>query len=85
MTDPADRDGLPAGVVQAEPWNGIGNEFTGVRFRKVFTRNGERLQIDVPRSGSSILLDPMALEVVADQKPEFFTHLIATRLGAVED
>lgn len=78
-------DDLPIGVVRAEPWDGIGNEFAGVRFRKVWTRNGVRLELNVPRSGSSVLLDAMVLEVLAEQQPEFFTHMIATRLGAEGD
>ncbi|WP_279103541.1 hypothetical protein [Gordonia paraffinivorans] len=75
-------DELPTGVVRAEPWDGIGNEVTGVRYRKVHTRNGARLQLFVPRTEKTILLDPMVLEVLAEQTPEFFTHLIATRLGS---
>ncbi|MEE2060348.1 hypothetical protein [Rhodococcus artemisiae] len=85
MTEQRDRDDLPRGAVDAELWNGIGNEFAGVHFRKVSTRNGERLELYAPRTESRILLDPMALEVLADQQPEFFTHLIATRLGSVDD
>ncbi|TSD40539.1 hypothetical protein FFI94_031300 [Rhodococcus sp. KBS0724] len=63
----------------------MGNEFAGVHFRKVFSRNGERLELYVPRTGSRILIDAMALEVLADQKPEFFTQLIAERLGSAGD
>ncbi|MFX1760610.1 hypothetical protein [Rhodococcus sp. As11] len=85
MTDQHNRHDLPPGVIDAEPWNGIGNEFAGVRFRKVSTRNGERLELYVPRTESGILLDPMALEVLADQQPEFFTRLIATRLGSADN
>ncbi|MCK0089463.1 hypothetical protein HCA61_12030 [Rhodococcus sp. HNM0563] len=81
MSDKASQ-GLPAGVVRADEWTGLGNEFAGVQFRKVWTRNGERLELYVPRTGSRILLDPMALEVLADQEPAFFTGLIATRLGS---
>ncbi|MGX6509606.1 hypothetical protein [Rhodococcus sp. SJ-2] len=84
MTEQHGPQDLPRGVVDAEPWNGVGNEFTGVQFRKVSTRNGERLEIYVPRTEARILLDPMALEVLADQQPEFFTGLIATRLGSAD-
>ncbi|WP_040700779.1 hypothetical protein [Nocardia vinacea] len=76
---------LPAGVVRAEEWSGVGNEFTGAQFRKVWTRNGERLEIRVPRTGTRILLDAMALEVIAGQTPEFFTRLIAEGLGSAEE
>ncbi|MBY8857475.1 hypothetical protein K7711_13385 [Nocardia sp. CA2R105] len=75
---------LPAGVVRADEWSGVGNEFTGARFRKVWTRNGERLEIHVPRTGAHILLDAMALEVIAGQAPEFFTRLIAEGLGSAD-
>ncbi|MFF3574887.1 hypothetical protein [Nocardia jiangxiensis] len=82
QTTPSD---LPQGVVKAGEWSGVGNEFTGVQFRKVWTRNGERLEIFVPRTGKRIQLDPMALEVLADQKPEFFTHMIATGFGSADE
>lgn len=70
------------GVISAEEWQGIGNEFTGVWFRKVHTNNGERLQLFVPRRGHSVVLDPMQLEVVAAQKPTFFSDLHAQELSA---
>lgn len=73
---------LPTGVERAEEWDGIGNEFAGVQFRKVCTRNGARLQLYVPKTDATVLLDAMALEVLAEQTPQFFTHLIATRLGS---
>jgi hypothetical protein len=71
------------GVISTEQWQGIGNEFTGVLFRKVRTNNGERLQLFVPRRGHSVTLDPMQLEIVAAQDPAFFSHLHAKELGAV--
>jgi len=75
---------LPPGVVRADEWSGVGNEFTGVQYRKVWTRNGERLELYVPRSEKRILLDAMVLEVLAEQEPDFFTAMIATRLGSNE-
>ncbi|MFW0784881.1 hypothetical protein AAFP35_10205 [Gordonia sp. CPCC 206044] len=83
--DPSASEDLPPGVVDADPWSGIGNEFTGVRFRKVYTRNGERLELFIPRTERRVLLDPMALEVVAMQEADFFTHLIARQLGSADD
>lgn len=84
--NPEPADAAPAaGIVETGPWTGIGNEFTGVQVRKVWTRNGERLEVRVPRSGRYILLDPMQLEVVAEQNPEFFTDLIKVRLGSEDD
>lgn len=73
---------LPQGVVEASEGFGIGNEFTGVRVRKVWTRQGERLEIVVPKHGHSILLDAMQLEILARQDPERFSHLFAVALGS---
>jgi hypothetical protein len=73
---------LPEGVVRAGEPIGIGNEFTGVRIRKVWTRQGERLEILVPRHGHRILLDAMQLEIIARQDPERFTQLFAVALGS---
>ncbi|MFV2173747.1 hypothetical protein ACFHW2_11200 [Actinomadura sp. LOL_016] len=73
---------LPEGVVRAGEAFGIGNEFTGVQVRKVWTRQGERLEILVPKHGHRILLDAMQLEIVARQDPERFTQLFAVALGS---
>jgi hypothetical protein len=43
----------------------IANEFAFVRVRKVHTRNGERLEIEAPRRGTLIRLDPLELETIA--------------------
>jgi len=64
---------------------GIANEFTGVVVQKMLTRNGERLQVTVPKSGYRILLDAMQLEIISTLTPEAFTDLIARRLGSRED
>jgi hypothetical protein len=72
------------GVVREGEQFGIGNEFTGVLVRKVWTRQGERLELHVPKKGYRILLDAMQLEIVAAQRPERFTELFATRLGSLE-
>lgn len=77
-TDPE----APEGVVQTGEWFGIGNEFTGARLRKIWTRNGERLQIHIPTRGTSILLDAMQLEIIAAQDASHFTQLFARKLGA---
>jgi hypothetical protein len=74
----------PDGVVrEGEPF-GIGNEFTGVEIRKVWTRQGERLSIFVPRSGKRTLLDAMQLEIVAAQDPERFSELFERELGSYD-
>jgi hypothetical protein len=73
---------LPEGVVRASEGFGIGNEFTGVQVRKVWTRQGERLAIFVPKHGHRILLDAMQLEIIARQDPERFSQLFAVALGS---
>lgn len=72
----------PQGVVQTGEWFGIGNEFTGAQLRKVWTRNGERLQIHIPAKGTTILLDAMQLEIIAAQDASQFTQLFARKLGS---
>lgn len=70
----------PAG----EPF-GIANEFTGVVVRKVATRNGERLELTVPRHGYRTLLDAMQLEIISTLPPEAFSELFARRFGSHEE
>lgn len=82
LNDGTADDALPAGVVDAQEWFSIANEFTGVTLRKVLTRHGERLEILVPKTGRRILLDAMQLEIVAGQQPEQFTELFRAQLGA---
>lgn len=60
----------------------IANEFTVVRVRKVWTRNGERLQIEAPKLGSSILLDPLELESLTWQSHDTFSAFLETPFGA---
>jgi hypothetical protein len=50
----------------------IANEFAYVHVRKVQTRNGERLEIESPRRGRLIRLDPLELEAIACQDDESF-------------
>ncbi|MFF4834877.1 hypothetical protein [Streptomyces sp. NPDC001315] len=75
---------LGEGVVRAGESFGIGNEFTGVQVRKVWTRQGERLELYVPKRGYHILLDAMQLEIIAAQDPANFSKLFAIQLGAEE-
>lgn len=76
--DPDDLEG----IAKTGEWLGIGNEFTGVQVRKVWTRNGERLQLWVPARNYTILLDAMQLEIVAAQDPSEFSTLFARKLGS---
>lgn len=64
-----------------EPKIMIGNEFTQVIIRKVYTRNGERLEIVSPKLQRSIQLDPLALESLTWQEPEVFTGFLAKPFG----
>lgn len=81
-SDGVPDDTLPTGVVEAQEWISVANEFTGVTVRKVLTRNGERLELHVPKTGRRVLLDAMQLEIIAAQDPERFTDLFRTQLGA---
>lgn len=62
----------------------LANEFTSVAVRKVFTRNGARLEITSPRLGFRILLDPLALEGLTWQTMETFSQFLATPFGPYE-
>jgi hypothetical protein len=59
----------------------IANEFTEVVIERVHTRNGMRLQISAPSSGSQILLCPLELEALTWQDHELFTSFLATPNG----
>jgi len=50
----------------------VANEFAIVRVRKVHTLNGERLEIEAPRRGRLIRLDPLELESIACHDDESF-------------
>lgn len=60
-----------------EPVIRIANEFAEVRIRKVFTRNGERCEIEAPRLGRRVQLDALVLESLAAQDPEAFSRFLA--------
>jgi hypothetical protein len=66
---------------RAEEWFTIGNEFAFVKVRKVYTRNGERLQIHAPKMGFDILLDAIELEAISWQPPETFSKFLETPFG----
>jgi hypothetical protein len=54
----------------------IGNEFATVRCRKVFTRNGERLEIEAPKIGLKVHLDAIELEALTGQTPADLSELV---------
>ncbi len=60
------------------------NEFAAVRVRKVWTRNGERLEITSPRLGHVIHLDALALESLTWQTMETFTRFLEEPYGPRE-
>jgi len=59
----------------------ISNEFAVVRVRKVYTRNGERLEIVAPKLGHVIRLDPLELESLTWQDHAYFSQLLRSPLG----
>lgn len=63
----------------------IANEFASVRVAKVWTRNGERLEIEAPRLGHTIRLDPLHLESLSWQTPESLSRLLEQPFGPEDD
>jgi hypothetical protein len=59
----------------------ISNEFANINVRKVYTRNGARLEIDAPRRGYRILLDAVELESLTWQTPETFSGFLRASVG----
>jgi hypothetical protein len=76
---PADVPADPAGE-----WVQIANEFTTARVRKVWTRNGERLEIQSAKLGTTIRLDPLELESLTWQDTETFSALLNDPYGPEE-
>jgi hypothetical protein len=63
----------------------ISNEFADIRIRKVYTRAGERLEIDAHRRGYRITLDAVELESLTWQTPETFSGFLRASLGPDEE
>ncbi len=59
----------------------LANEFGEVQVSKVSTRNGVRLRIFVPSSGTEILLCPLELEALTWQDHDFFSGLLSDGLA----
>jgi hypothetical protein len=55
----------------------VSNEFARVVVRKVYTHNGERLEIHAPFFGAVVRLDPLQLETLARQDHQLFARLSA--------
>ena len=62
----------------------IANEFAIVHVRKVHTPNGERLEIEAPRRGRLIRLDPLELESIACHDDEAFACSSEVLAEAIE-
>ena len=69
------------GIVGADEPVQIGNEFALVKVRKVYTRNGERLEIEAPKLGLRIRLDALELESLTWQTTETFSKFLETPFG----
>lgn len=62
-------------------WVQIANEFTTARVRKVWTRNGERLEIQSTKMSTTIRLDPLELESLTWQDTDTFSSLLKDPYG----
>jgi hypothetical protein len=79
VSDPSAE--IPDDELGGEEWFTIANEFALARVRKVYTRNGERLEIQAPKMGYKILIDPIELESLTWQTHAFFSELLETPFG----
>lgn len=74
--DPDDGNGVAEKLAGDAPVS-ISNEFARVVVRKVYTRNGERLEITAPFFHAIVRLDPLQLETLARQDHALFERLSA--------
>jgi hypothetical protein len=81
VTDPNDDDE----VQDADRDFELTNEFATVRVRRVFTRNGVRLEISSPRLGRTVRLDPLSLESLTWQTSETFSEFLRHPFGPAEN
>lgn len=70
-----------APVVEREPVIEVTNEFARVEVRRVWTRNGMRLEISSPRLGYCVRLDALALESLTWQPMETFSRFLEEPFG----
>lgn len=63
----------------------VANEFADVYVRRVPTRNGMRLEISSPRTGTRVYLDAVELEALTWQRPDTFTELVRDRTDVDPD
>jgi hypothetical protein len=63
----------------------LANEYASVVVRKVWTRNGVRLEITSPRLDRVIRLCPLELESLTWQAPEVFSSFLRTPFGPEDE
>ena len=76
--------GIPNGEFSEEAGVLIANEFAAVVVRKVFTRNGERLEIRSLGKDSSIRLDAISLEALTWSNALEVGRALETPMGPEE-
>jgi hypothetical protein len=59
----------------------LSNEYATVRVRRVYTRNGVRLELTSVKLGTTIRLDPLALESLTWQTGETFSRFLRQPFG----
>jgi hypothetical protein len=85
MSDLFETSGSPQPYPRRAETTVIANEFAVVHVTKVLTRNGCRLEIESPRLGYAISLDPLALDSLTWQTPETFAEFLRTPYGPGPD
>ena len=68
-------------IVAADPEFQVSNEFSYVVVRKVYTRNGERLELRSPKLGHMIRLDAIELESLTWQTTDTFSEFLEEPFG----
>ncbi|WP_230206503.1 hypothetical protein [Microbacterium gorillae] len=79
----ADNSGDPEGISGGE-YIDIANEFAHVLVRKIYTRNGERLEIIAPHLEKQIRLDPLELEALTWQTTATFSRMLEEPFGTAD-
>lgn len=84
MTDasePADDPAADGADLDVAEQFQVSNEFAQVQVRKVYTDKGERIELESPKLGYSIRIDPIALESLTWQDASLFSDLLETPYG----
>jgi hypothetical protein len=59
----------------------LSNEYAQITIRKVSTRKGEQIEIESPKLGYRIRLDPVELESLTWQDKSIFSDFLLTPYG----